>query len=264
MMIQLNSVTTHESFITKIMTIDIAIKDNIARVQEKVTAACARAGRDPAQVTLIAVSKTHPPAAIQAAMAAGVQHFGENRVEEASTKIPMVNQAAEKLPTWHMIGHVQSRKAKLVLPLFDVVHSVDSVKLAEKFSTLALEQQKSLSILLEVNISGEEVKDGIQAANWSHDAAVKAPLWQTVQQISALPGIELRGLMTMAPFYDDAEQTRPIFADLAALRAALSADFGLPLPELSMGMTNDYMVAIEEGATLIRIGRAIFGERDEF
>jgi pyridoxal phosphate enzyme (YggS family) len=239
----------------------MTLTENIASVQKNIAAACVRAGRDASQVTLIAVSKTHPPEAIQAALAAGVQHFGENRVEEASVKIPLVNAAATTSPTWHMIGHVQSRKAKLVLPLFDVVHSVDSLKLAEKFSALAQEQHTTLQILLEVNISGEEVKDGIQAARWSQNPAIRAAVWQTMRDVAALPGIQVRGLMTMAPFYDDAEQTRPVFADLAALRNALSADLGLPLPELSMGMTNDYEVAIEEGATLIRIGRAIFGER---
>lgn len=238
------------------------IADNIARVREKMAAACARAGRDPSEVTLIAVSKTHPPELIRAAMAAGVQHFGENRVEEASEKIPQINAAAATAPIWHMIGHVQSRKAKLVVPLFDKVHSIDGVRLAQKFSALALAQNKVLSVLLEMNVSGEETKEGIPAVNWSRDAAVKEAVWQIVREIVALPGLQVRGLMTMAPFYDDAEQTRPVFAELVALREALSRDLNLPLPELSMGMTNDYPVAIEEGATWVRIGRAIFGERD--
>lgn len=239
----------------------MTIAENIAKVRENIAAACARAGRDPAEITLIAVSKTHPPQAVQAAMTVGVQHFGENRVEEASTKIPNVNASVPTAPIWHMIGHVQSRKAKLVVPLFDVVHSVDSIKLAEKFSALAQENDKKLPILLEINISGEAAKEGIPATDWSHDARVKATVWQIVREIVALPGLEVRGLMTMAPFYDDAEQTRPVFADLAALRAALSNDLNIALPVLSMGMTNDYEVAIEEGATWVRIGRAIFGER---
>jgi PLP dependent protein len=243
------------------MTTSTVIADNIKRVQDQIADACARAKRDPAEVTLVAVSKRKPVSAIQAALAAGVQHFGENRVEEASEKIPQVRADAPQ-PIWHMVGHIQSRKAKQVVPLFNVVQSVDSLKLAKKLSSLAQEQHLLLDALLEVNTSGEAEKYGFAAHNWQADAEVRATLWDEMREVLALPNLNVRGLMTMAPFYEDMQATRPTFVGLAELRAALYADFSADLPELSMGMTNDYPVAIEEGATLIRIGRAIFGERD--
>lgn len=238
------------------------IAENILHVQHKIAAACARANRNPADVTLIAVSKTHPAAAVLEAIAAGLQHFGENRVEEAENKIPAVNGQSHLPLTWHMIGHIQSRKAKEVVPLFNLVHSVDTVKLAAKLSGTALESDKKLDVLLEVNISGEESKYGFQATDWSEQAAVRTALWEEIGQLLALPGIRVQGLMTMAPIVEDVEQARPVFADLARLRLALTEAFKLDLPHLSMGMTDDYPVAVEEGATLVRVGRAIFGERE--
>ncbi len=238
------------------------IAENILQVQQNIAAACARAQRNPAEVTLIAVSKTHPAEAVLEAVAAGVQHFGENRVEEAENKIPAVN-AQSSLPLiWHMIGHIQSRKAKEVVPLFDRVHSVDTLKLAAKLSALAFEAGKKLDVLLEVNISGEESKYGFQATGWANQAAVRAALWEEFGQMVVLPGIRVRGLMTMAPLVDDAERVRPIFADLARLRLALADVFKVDLPDLSMGMTDDYPIAVEEGSTLVRVGRAIFGDRE--
>jgi hypothetical protein len=237
------------------------IADNIEQVQSVISDACARVNRDPASVTLVAVSKTHPAERLLEAAAAGLQHFGENRVEEGETKIPAVNAALGRAPTWHMIGHIQSRKAKEVVPLFDVVHSVDSLKLAEKLARLADEQGKRLPVLLEINVSGEATKAGFAASGWSKDPAVRALLWQQIEAVLALPALAVRGLMTMAPIVDDMERTRPVFADLAGLRAELAATLGAALPDLSMGMTDDYPVAIEEGATLVRVGRAIFGER---
>lgn len=239
----------------------MSIADNLKRVQDTIAAACARANRSTSSVTLIAVSKTHPSETLLEAAAAGVQHFGENRVEESETKIPVVNaQAAHRL-TWHMVGHVQSRKAKDIVPLFQVVHSVDTLKLAEKFSRLTVERGTTLDIFLEVNVSGEGSKSGFAASGWSADAAVREPLWDEIRQILALPGLRVRGLMTMAPIVEQMEQARPVFADMLALRAALAESLGAALPDLSMGMTDDYPVAIEEGATVVRIGRAIFGER---
>ncbi len=242
----------------------MTIAENVDRVREQIAAACARAGRDPASVTLVAVSKTHPALAVDEAAAAGLQHFGENRVEEAVTKIPEVR-AAQPL-VWHMIGHVQSRKAKDVPPLFQVVHSVDTVKLAEKFSKAMQSSElqasgRALDVLLEVNISGEVSKAGFAASGWERDATIRERLWLEIGQAVALPGLRVRGLMTMAPIVEDMQQARPVFAALAALRAALADSLGAELPDLSMGMTDDYPVAIEEGATLVRIGRAIFGER---
>lgn len=236
----------------------MSIAGNIARVYEKIAAACARVGRDPQTVTLVAVSKTQPPEAILAAAAAGLQHFAENRVEEAGEKIPQIH-----LPSvhWHMIGHIQSRKAKFVPQLFEVAHSVDTVKLAGKLSESAAAAGKRLDVLVEVNVSGEQSKSGFQAQNWAIENAIFAQLCQEVGQIIALPNLRVRGLMTMAPMTETVEDTRPVFASLAELQAALAAALKIMLPDLSMGMTDDYPVAIEEGATLIRVGRAIFGER---
>lgn len=244
------------------MTYDSArIAANIAQVQAQIAAACARAHRSPAEVTLIAVSKTHPAEAVLAAAQAGISHFGENRIEEAESKIAAVGAGLSPRPVWHMIGHIQSRKAKLIPPLFDVVHSVDTLKLAEKLAKQAEEMNRSLDVFLEVNISGEDSKEGLAAHGWEQNAVVREALWPVVQQILALPGLHVRGLMTMAPYEAEPEATRPVFRDLARLRAALRESFGAALPDLSMGMTNDYAVAIEEGATLVRVGRAIFGER---
>jgi pyridoxal phosphate enzyme (YggS family) len=239
----------------------ITISDNLRRVQDTIADACARAGRAPSAVTLVAVSKTHPVEAVLEAMEAGAQHFGENRVEEAETKIPAVAAQVPQPPTWHMIGHIQSRKAKEVVPLFDRVHSVDTVKLAGKLSALAVEAAKSLDVLLEINVSGEASKSGFDASGWAKDSAARDRLWEEIGAVLALPGLRVGGLMTMAPIVEDMEQARPVFANLAALRAALAESFGCALPDLSMGMTDDYPVAIEEGATLVRVGRAIFGER---
>lgn len=240
----------------------MTIADNLAQVRENIAQACERAGRSTENVTLVAVSKTHPPEAVLEAAVAGVQHFGENRVEEAELKIPAVMGAVQSPVTWHMIGHVQSRKAKLIPPLFQVVQSVDTLKLAAKFSRLMEEQGGRLDILLEVNVSGEASKAGFAASGWDEDAAVRASLWAEMEQVFALPCLNVRGLMTMAPIVPEMETARPVFRSLAGLRAALSESFGVPLPDLSMGMTDDYPVAIEEGATLVRIGRAIFGERN--
>lgn len=235
----------------------MSIAEQLQRVHEQIAAACARAGRDPASVTLIAVSKTHPPSAVLEAIMAGAQHFGENRVEEAETKIPQVGAPV----TWHMIGHIQSRKAKDVPPLFQVAHSVDRLKLADKLARAAGDRGGVLDALIEINVSGEASKGGLPAFGWQRDPAVFAALLDEIRPITGLPGLRVRGLMTMAPVVADMEQARPVFAGLRELRDALTEALGVPLPELSMGMTDDYPVAVEEGATLVRIGRAIFGER---
>lgn len=239
----------------------MSIADNLKQVQDNIAAACARANRDVSCVTLVAVSKTHPPEIVLQAVAAGLQHFGENRVEESESKIPAVSARTSRPLMWHMVGHVQSRKAKDIAPLFQVVHSVDSIKLAEKFSRLMMERGGKLDVLLEVNVSGEISKSGFAAAGWSTDERVRDLVWHDVAHILALDGLNVRGLMTMAPIVAQMEQTRPIFADMRALRDALADSLNVALPDLSMGMTDDYPVAIEEGATIVRIGRAIFGER---
>ena len=239
----------------------MSIADNIRRVEDRIAAACARAGRDPASVTLVGISKLKPAEDIVSAVEAGLQHIGENRVEEGVAKIPLVNDATDSPLTWHMVGHVQSRKAKQVVPHFDVLQSVDSLRLAERISRLAGQRDRCLKVLLEVNVSGEASKYGFAGYNWYQDAAVREQLWCDVRACSALPHIEVVGLMTMAPFNVADSLIQRVFADLYRMRAELQSALGVTLPELSMGMTDDYAIAIEEGATIIRVGRAIFGER---
>ena len=229
------------------------LQENFARVRDRIASAAARASRDVAAITLVAVSKTHPVEALLAAYELGVRHFGENRVEEASTKLPAFRQAiSDPAVVFHMIGHVQSRKANDVAAMFDRVHSVDSVKLAQRLSRFAT---KSLPILLEVNVSGE-------ASKYGFDGARRDELFRAVAAIAQLPNLRLDGLMTMAPLVANPEQTRPVFRALRDLRDEIEARYSaVKLPHLSMGMTDDFEVAIEEGATLVRIGRAIFGVR---
>mgnify|MGYP005837398595 CR=1 FL=1 len=239
----------------------MSIAENLAHVRARIDKACDHSARDPAHVTLVAVSKTHPVEAVLEAAACGVRHFGENRVEEASVKIPQVQGRTLQPLTWHMIGHLQSRKAVDALLIFQIIHSVDTLKLAEKLSRLAADLGQSIDILLECNVSGEASKYGVTASGWERDTAIYTAVHTLVSQITSLPHVRLRGLMTMAPIVSDMEATRPVFASLARLRKTLEAELGIPLPDLSMGMTDDYPIAIEEGATIIRVGRAIFGER---
>lgn len=237
------------------------IADNIARVQDEIASACARANRNLDDVTLIAVSKLKPASDILEVIAAGLQHFGENRVQESQEKIPLVQSLTDRPIVWHMIGHIQSRKAKEVVPLFDVVHSIDGVKLADKLAKSASESGRTIKALIEINVSGEASKEGLNAAGWQSNPHIKEDIVNQIRHISDLAGLNVIGLMTMAPFVEPMSETRPVFAELAALREMLSETLNIPLPELSMGMTNDYPVAIEEGATMVRVGRAIFGER---
>jgi hypothetical protein len=239
----------------------MTIAHNIDLVMNNIASACARSGRDPDHVTLLAVSKTQLVGSILEAANAGVQHFGENRVEEAVDKIPKVNEQLATAVTWHMIGHIQSRKARDIPPLFQVVHSVDTLKLAHRLSNLMVDRDETLDVLLEMNISGEVSKSGFGATGWTTDPSVRETLWQLVDEIVGLPGLRVRGLMTMAPIVADMEEARPIFAHLANLRDVLAESLSVDLPELSMGMTDDYPVAVEEGATIVRVGRAIFGSR---
>ena len=241
----------------------MSIEANVALVRRRIDAACQKVGRDSAEVTLLAVSKMQPPEAVQEAAVAGLQHFGENRVEEAVSKIPQVKRCVAEPLTWHMVGHIQSRKARQIPGLFHMVHAVDRVKLARRLSSLVSAGGGSLDVLLEVNVSGEASKSGLAAAGWQRDAGLRAELWRDIESILGLPDLQVLGLMTMAPIVRDAEETRPVFSQLAALRDALATDLGVSLPELSMGMTDDYPVAVEEGATIVRIGRAIFGPRRE-
>ena len=235
------------------MTMSGELRDNLQRVQERIANAAARVGRDAAAITLVAVSKTHPVETLLAAYELGVRHFGENRVEEALGKVRGFRQAiVDPAVVFHMIGHVQSRKAEEVATLFDRVHSVDSLKLAHRLARFAA---RPLPILLEVNVSGEPSKYGFASAR-------RDELSSAIESITLLPNLRLDGLMTMAPMVKDPEQARPVFRALRELRDEIEArSSSIQLPQLSMGMTDDYEVAIEEGATLVRIGRAIFGER---
>jgi pyridoxal phosphate enzyme (YggS family) len=236
---------------------------NLAHVQERLAVAALRAGRDPSDVTLVAVSKTHPPVVVIAAYEAGVRHFGENRALEGADKIPVVAAALSgPRPTWHMVGHVQSRKAQVVVAHFDCVDSVDRLKVARRLSRFAQDAGRTLPVLLECNVSGEETKYGFDLQDWERNEPRREAFFAAVEEILVLPGLLVQGLMTMAPFVASAETVRPVFASLRGLLDALRERFpARDWRHLSMGMTHDFEVAVEEGSTLVRIGRAIFGPR---
>ncbi len=241
----------------------MSIAANIEGIREQIDVACRGVGRDPSGITLLAVCKQQPPETVGAAVVAGLRHLGENRVEEAVTKIPQVQSCVAEPIVWHMVGHIQSRKARQIPGLFQMVHAVDRLKLARRLSALMHERGDTLDVLLEINVSGEASKAGFNAFGWQEDAELRARLWKDCETLLGFPGLRVCGLMTMAPIAPDMETTRPVFRQLAALRAALARDLRVPLPELSMGMTDDFPVAVEEGATIVRIGRAIFGPRRE-
>jgi PLP dependent protein len=217
------------------------IKANFEKVMGRVAAACARAGRNATDVTLVAVTKTFGAEAATAAIAAGATDIGENRVQETRDKKPAVVGTAR----WHLIGHLQTNKAKDAVRLFDVIETIDSVELAGKVANASAREGKRQQVLLEVNIAREAQKTGA-------DPEAVAAL---AREIAAIEGLSLRGLMAIPP-HGTPEETRPWFRELRKLRDATG------LPELSMGMTEDFEVAIEEGSTIVRVGRAIFGERD--
>jgi pyridoxal phosphate enzyme (YggS family) len=244
----------------------MTLADNIRQVQERIASACARVGRDPSEVTLVAVTKTFPAEVVAQAFRLGLCHLGENRVEEAAEKIPnvkyQISNLTSPLPapdiTWHLVGHLQSRKVREAVELFDVIHSVDSVSLATKLSQRCIATERVMPVLLECNVSGEDSKYGFHVGN----AADHARWLGEVEKIVALPGVCVSGLMTVAPITSDPNQVRPVFRALRELRDELAHRFPqADWTRLSMGMTGDFQVAIEEGATMVRIGRAIFGER---
>jgi len=217
------------------------IATNLRELERRIAKACERANRLPTEIILVAVTKGVEASIIREAFTLGVTNFGENRVQEAQAKIVQLSNLKPRL-TWHMVGHLQSNKAKTAVELFDIIHSVDSVRLAE---ILNRRSQRKLPILLEVNASGETTKSG-----FTPDGVV-----ETAAEIKKLPNLEIKGLMTIAPLTVNPEEVRPVFRRLRELRHQLE------LEHLSMGMTDDFEVAIEEGATILRIGRAIFGER---
>ncbi len=238
-----------------------SLEANWLQVKTRIAEAALRTGRSPEDVCLVAVTKTFPPSAILEAYQLGQRHFGENRAEEGAVKIPQVMQAQpHSLPIWHMIGHIQRRKAPLVIEHFDYVHSVDRLELGEKLSALAVAAHQELPVLLECNVAGEVSKYGYALQGWETESSIREAFWREVAAILALPGLQVRGLMTMAPIVEDPETARPVFASLRALRDALREGFpAAAWTQLSMGMSDDFAVAVEEGATMVRVGRAIFG-----
>ena len=234
----------------------MSVAENLARVREQIHTAAQRAGRSPDEIKLVAVSKTFPVEAVLEAYAAGARDIGENRVEEAREKIPAVNRSLDGEPVrWHLIGHLQRRKARDAIALFDMIQSLDTLRLAETMNRHALEAGKQVPVLLQVNAGNDPQKFGFAPEP-------RADLWRDAEKIIALPGLRVQGLMTIGPLVAAAEQARPFFRALRELRDELAQRFpGAQWHELSMGMTDDFAVAIEEGATLVRIGRAIFGQR---
>ena len=224
-----------------------SFSDRLAGVEECIQRACMRAGRVRDSVQLVAVSKTHGPETVAEAVACGLRVFGENKVQEARAKIPL---CAGGL-SWHLVGHLQSNKAYAAVELFDLIHSVDSVKLLKHLDRAGDELGKTVRVLLEVNVSGESSKFGLKPE--------QVPT--VLEAANALPRLEVLGLMTMAPLLVEVEKTRPYFRQLRQLRDELAVRCGTPLPELSMGMSHDFEVAVEEGATIIRVGTSLFGER---
>lgn len=232
----------------------------LAEIQARINAAALRAKRDPAEITLIAVTKTHPAATVAAALECGIVDCGENRVQEATTK----REELAEQPRWHLIGHLQRNKARRAVEIFALIHSVDSLRLAQTLDRLAEELGRApLPVLLQLNVSGEASKEGFQLSG-----GVASPAWAQVREellaCAALPNLDVRGLMTIAPYSEDLEGVvRPCFRALREVRDALRAeDPHHSWDELSMGMSGDFEIAIEEGATYVRVGTALFGSRD--
>lgn len=225
------------------------IRENIAETERQITDACRRTGRAADEVSLIAVSKTKPLAMLMEAYEAGVRDFGENRVQELVEKIPAMPEDIR----WHMIGHLQRNKVKYIVGKVYMIHSVDSLELAKEISREAVKRHVSVKILLEVNVAGEESKFGMTPGEALSLAGA----------VAALPGIEVKGLMTVAPYVKDQEENRPCFQKLKQLSVDIYGKNidNISMDVLSMGMTGDYSVAVEEGATYVRVGTGIFGER---
>jgi PLP dependent protein len=223
------------------------LEANIEAVRQRLQAACARAGREPGSVTLVAITKGQPPEAVCAAAALGLSLFGENKVQEAKAKIPLCPGRLR----WHMVGHLQTNKCRDAVELFEMVQSVDSLRLAEELNQRAEQAAKRLPVLLEVNAVGEASKFGCRPDQLLADLSA----------INALTRLEIQGLMTVPPWTRDPEDVRPVFRQMRELKGRCESILGAPLPHLSMGMSGDFEVAIEEGATMVRIGTALFGAR---
>ncbi|MDF1657032.1 MAG: YggS family pyridoxal phosphate-dependent enzyme [Verrucomicrobiales bacterium] len=226
----------------------MSIQENLEAVHSRIADAEKVSGREPGSATLVAVSKTWPVEVIQEAVAAGQKVFGENKVQEILAKVPAMVDDLE----WHLIGHLQKNKTRKILPLCASIHSLDSIELAQQMNRIAGELEMKAKVLVQVNVSGDEAKFG-----FSPEAAREH--WES---LLGLEHLKIGGLMTVPAFNPDPEVVRPDFARLRELRDALVVEFGATLPELSMGMSHDFAVAIEEGASLVRVGSSIFGKRD--
>jgi len=220
---------------------------NLDSIQERIAAACVRAGRDPASITLLAVTKSQPPEAVAAAARLGLNLFGENKVQEARAKIPLCPGNLR----WHFIGHLQSNKCRDAVELFEMIQSVDNLPLAQEIAKRAEQAAKTMPVLLEVNVAGEASKFGYAPEK----------LLTELKAINALPRVEIHGLMAVPPFVTDPEKARPHFRRLREMKERCEQILGAALPHLSMGMSGDFEVAIEEGATTVRLGTALFGPR---
>ncbi len=225
----------------------MSLADNLTAIQQRIRAACERAARPHDSVTLVAVTKTHPPDIVKAAVDAGQLLFGENKLQEAKAKIPLCPGKAR----WHFIGHLQSNKCRDAVELFEMIQSVDSLALAQEINKHAEQAAKRMPVLLEVNVAGEASKFGFAPER----------LLVELKELNSLPRVEIHGLMTVPPWTADPEIARPHFRRLRELKAQCEQILGAPLPHLSMGMTGDFEIAIEEGATIVRIGTALFGAR---
>jgi pyridoxal phosphate enzyme (YggS family) len=225
----------------------MGVAENLERVREQITQAAAKAGRPANDIELVAITKTHPAEKVREAVDAGHTLFGESRVQEARAKIP-------ELPSnlrWHLVGHLQKNKIRQALPLFELFHGVDSLVLAQEMNRIAAEEGGHSRVLLEVNVAEEGSKFGFKGET----------LRAEMESLLALPRLSIEGLMCIPPLTDEAEASREFFVQLHELRDSLEKEFDLRLPHLSMGMTQDFWIAVEEGATLVRVGTAIFGER---
>ena len=225
----------------------MGLTENFAAVHKRIEDACHRAGRSTDSVLLLAVSKGMPPEIVNSALNEGQIYFGENKVQEAKAKIPQCSGRAR----WHMIGQLQSNKCRDAVQLFEMIQGVDSFALAQELNKCAEKIGKTMPILLEVNVAGEATKFGFKPET----------VLEQLEAINALPKLELHGLMTIAPWTPDPEKVRPAFRRLRELKAECEQKLGAPLPHLSMGMSGDFEVAIEEGATIVRVGTALFGAR---
>ena len=225
------------------------LASNLEAVRQRIAAACARAGREPASVTLLAVTKTQPPAIVNEAAKLGLTLLGENKVQEAKAKMPMCSGRLR----WQMIGHLQTNKCRDAVHLFEMIQSVDSLYLAEELNKRAEQAAKRIPILLEVNLAGEASKFGYRTEK----------LLEELPQLNQFPRLEIQGLMTVPPWTAEPEKVRPLFRQMRTLKEQSEQTLGAPLMHLSMGMTGDFEIAIEEGSTMVRIGTALFGARSK-